>query len=483
MALVHITDHQIRAARRLIRQYRNATNLPALISALTAEDQVLEDVVWGMFVETIESATAAQLDVYGRIVNQPREGRDEATYRLWIRTRVQINRSSGTIPQLVDILTALVAGTTYVHLEEQFPAGQEIGMGFTAALDPPTAYQIVQKCKAGGVRTLLEIENVAPSGTFTLDVGPGLDVGHLADYVTEDWAPYAAPTGGTLSWVEHSLGIAAQAIASNPDGSVLLAVGPGVQRSTDGGASWDTVTAPGTLYFGVAWMGSGFVLVGPTGQCATSNTGGTVLTSRTMPDSGTYQAVAVNGSTIVAVTAEGTSAVSTNAGATWAGPYTIDLSKSAYAIVPFGAGFVCVGGGALGAVTTDGASWTLHDLVSGGDIQDFQALATDDTKLVATGYAYAPGLMAGSVVSTDGGLTWSTVHSMPAAEVYGLTFAGTTLVSVGYDGVSGGTSSDSLDGTSWTAQPAISAPCFGACYAAGHVIAAGTDIIAIGTLS
>jgi hypothetical protein len=181
---VHILDHQARAVRRLVLQYREAANLQGLVSVSTAEHQTLEDQFWQMFAETIDTAEDAQLDVYGRIVNQAREGRDDPTYRLWIKTRVRINRSCGSIPEIVGILMALVSGTTFVRLEEQFPAAIEVHMGYTPALDWEQGIVILRKCKAGGVRVLLTVEGADESEMLHLDSpdGPGLDVGYLADY-------------------------------------------------------------------------------------------------------------------------------------------------------------------------------------------------------------------------------------------------------------------------------------------------------------
>ena len=169
-SLEHITDHQERARLRLVRQYREATNLQGLVSAMTAEHQVLEDQLWAMFAETIDSAEGVQLDVYGRIVNQPREGRADSTYRLWIKTRVRINRSSGTIPEIVDIFTALVNGTSPVTLAEEFPAAFTLTIGsVTYAIDPVEANAILQKVKPAGVRAVLVSPTSTDAAAFACD--------------------------------------------------------------------------------------------------------------------------------------------------------------------------------------------------------------------------------------------------------------------------------------------------------------------------
>jgi hypothetical protein len=165
MALERITDHEARALGRLIAQYRSAVNLRGLVSVATTEHQVLEDVFWKLFIQNIDTAEGAELDVFGRIVGQPREGRGDPKYRLWVKTRVRINRSNGTVPEIVGVFTALVSGTSPVIVTEEYPAALIVTLvSLTHEIDPVEASAILQKMKPGGVRAVL----VSPTSTDLL---------------------------------------------------------------------------------------------------------------------------------------------------------------------------------------------------------------------------------------------------------------------------------------------------------------------------
>ena len=170
MALENISDHQARAVGRLVGQYRRAKNLQSLVSVSTAEHQKLEDQLWTMFSETVDNAAGAQLDVYGKIVGQAREGRTDAKYRLWIKTRVRINRSSGTVPEIIAVFTALVNGTSPVILAEQYPAAMTVTLGsLTFEIDPVEASSILQTMKPGGVRAVLVSPTSTDANSFGFD--------------------------------------------------------------------------------------------------------------------------------------------------------------------------------------------------------------------------------------------------------------------------------------------------------------------------
>lgn len=151
--------------------------LERLVSLATAEHQVIEDVLWQMISETIDSASAAQLEVYGDLVGQPREGRDDATYRLWIKTRVLINRSDGTPEDIIRVFDALVARTASIVLEEGFPAGFVVRLGSTSNLDPSHAGAILQKMKPGGVNAIFEGATSQDTTSFAFDPN-GAGFGH-----------------------------------------------------------------------------------------------------------------------------------------------------------------------------------------------------------------------------------------------------------------------------------------------------------------
>src|SRR5512133_111299 len=103
-APVHITDHGDRAAARLLQQYRDGASIPALVRALSGGLQQVEDVLWDIRLRrAVSAAEGVQLDVLGRIVGQPREGRTDAVYRIWILARVRLNKGSGRPEDLLGV--------------------------------------------------------------------------------------------------------------------------------------------------------------------------------------------------------------------------------------------------------------------------------------------------------------------------------------------------------------------------------------------
>lgn len=142
----HLTDHEERGVALLIERYRKP-RISALLASWLHEVQILEDVLF----ELLEHILDRQLDVLGRIVGQPREGRSDEVYLLWIKARVLVNRSSGKTQQLIDIVKAL--GVTGVRLEEQYPAAAVIHAD-APLVDLATGGQIARllhSAKAGGV--------------------------------------------------------------------------------------------------------------------------------------------------------------------------------------------------------------------------------------------------------------------------------------------------------------------------------------------
>ncbi len=118
----------------------------------------------------------ASLDILGKVVGQPREGRDDAIYRTWVKARVKVNRSGGTGADLVSIFTALCPGLS-VRLEERPPATFVLHIEGGAAPTPTALASLLQLAKAAGVRGILEYLNAAPTASFSFAGGPGLGFG------------------------------------------------------------------------------------------------------------------------------------------------------------------------------------------------------------------------------------------------------------------------------------------------------------------
>lgn len=115
MTIARVTDHADVGAANIIERYRKPLVLGLLRSWLD-EVQEIEDALHAMLTGII----GRQPDVVGRIVGQPRDGRTDEMYWLWIRARIRANRSSGRTSEIIAIAQTL--GVPALRYEEFYPA-------------------------------------------------------------------------------------------------------------------------------------------------------------------------------------------------------------------------------------------------------------------------------------------------------------------------------------------------------------------------
>lgn len=115
-----ITNHVDQGLAALIEQYRDSTNLKALLSSFVARAQGFEDVSYDVLVKRgLEAAEGQQLDDIGLVVNQPRAAEDDDLYRVRLRARIKTNISEGTVENLITILK-LITNTSVQVIDNGF---------------------------------------------------------------------------------------------------------------------------------------------------------------------------------------------------------------------------------------------------------------------------------------------------------------------------------------------------------------------------
>lgn len=169
MALTYSDDHQDRAAALLASQYQESQSVTGLVRDAVAEDQALEDLFWQEYTETVDTAEGAQLDVIGRIVGQPRNGCTDPVYRMWLRARMLVNRSSGTPEDIIACISAITPGNAIVRVQEVFPAGIVVSLSSSVAPDPDAASAILKAARAAGVDSRLESATSTDAAAFAFD--------------------------------------------------------------------------------------------------------------------------------------------------------------------------------------------------------------------------------------------------------------------------------------------------------------------------
>lgn len=178
------------ALSRLLKQWRRGSgsgNIRNVLLGLSDAAQELADEVLALIVDrSLLTATGAQLDQYGRLVTEPRLGRDDATYRTAIIARIATNRSSGTPEELIAILLG-AAQTDRVRLVE-YPVGVHLEYERPTPTSPEQRAVIadqIQKAAPAGV-PVVAIEAV--TGFFGFAGNPkarGFGVGKMATILRE----------------------------------------------------------------------------------------------------------------------------------------------------------------------------------------------------------------------------------------------------------------------------------------------------------
>jgi hypothetical protein len=195
--LTHDPDHQIRGVARMIERYRRPRT-SALLASWLGEVQSVEDALWQLLIErSLATAEGAQLDVLGAIVGEPRQGRDDETYRLWISARTMVSRSSGTTTEILAIARKLIPADRGIRLEEYYPAAMLVRVvGGVLTIDD--GYQIARMlhlAKAAGVLFGMTWSVVDDAGTFAF--APVVDVPVLDSPIGFDAGVWAVVADGT----------------------------------------------------------------------------------------------------------------------------------------------------------------------------------------------------------------------------------------------------------------------------------------------
>jgi hypothetical protein len=171
----------------------------ALLSTYLVQIQQLEDAIYDVFVGTmLPAAVGDALDMLGELVGQPRAGRDDATYKLWITARVMLNDSSGRPPDILGIAQAIMPPSGTIILTEYFPGAFKLELlGVTIATTGQQLHELFQQAKAAGVRIDVVYSSASVGEQFTLGsaaVTPDISI-------TQGFADIAQTTGGKLAGV------------------------------------------------------------------------------------------------------------------------------------------------------------------------------------------------------------------------------------------------------------------------------------------
>lgn len=168
------TEHRATALARLIGRWRDKPKFAAIVRVYLDEIQALENACAEVrTARRLATATGAQLDVLGRIVGEPRRGRDDETYRLWIGVRIAINSSNGRAREIIAILKKASALTFRFWDFGRESLQVEYLEAYDAAIYDLA--EVVQESRGGGKSACVVFPTTALAGTFQLKTVDGAD--------------------------------------------------------------------------------------------------------------------------------------------------------------------------------------------------------------------------------------------------------------------------------------------------------------------
>lgn len=179
-------DHVAAAQARLAQWASDRPNILAFLAGVNASSNELETAFQDLITSRVlDNAADDQLTQLGLIVGQVRNGATDTVLRQYIRTRIRLNRSSGTSTDILAVmrlaLISIAAVPNSIWLHRQQGGSFLLTIQEQQSADLAAIMQdFLRQVHAAGVRAGFEWWESAPANMFRLDSGPGLDQGHLA---------------------------------------------------------------------------------------------------------------------------------------------------------------------------------------------------------------------------------------------------------------------------------------------------------------
>jgi hypothetical protein len=199
MTLTRVTDHALRATDRLLEQFKDVPGVLAILNALNAQTQAIEDAYWQLFTErSLDTAVGEQLDVIGRVLDEPRAGFVDASYVPRLRAKIRVLRSSGGPVDILKIFKLLLPANN-IHFTVIGAAGFILDIGAVSDVGLLPIYQrFLHEAKGAGIRAQLLYGGLLGSFQLSDNANPLVTENDATKGLGDVGNP---ATGGTLSGV------------------------------------------------------------------------------------------------------------------------------------------------------------------------------------------------------------------------------------------------------------------------------------------
>ncbi len=164
--LAQNTEHCVQSLNARTEDYRGLPRFQALLEIFCDEIQEIEDMLWELGQDSVNTAFGVQLDGFGSIVGAERQGLSDTDYRALIRARIKANNSEGTVPDIFAIVGAALGSPPpgFADLIPRLPAGYHIVVLAPPLFDEEILSRLIQDGTGAGIRAVL-IVSALPVGT------------------------------------------------------------------------------------------------------------------------------------------------------------------------------------------------------------------------------------------------------------------------------------------------------------------------------
>lgn len=201
----HELDHAGKMLARLAEEFRKP-RIKQVLTGEAAQYQAIEDAYWQLLTEFgVDTAIGWALDVLGRIVGEPRQGALDADYRLRVRARIRVNRSDGTIEDIIEVVKLLIGSvllpSATIKLTEYYPAAFVLRItGLTISATQALIYSsFIKQARGAGIGSGFGWQQTADSEAFVCATSTPLTVAALAgvtSFTVADTSDF--PAAGTI---------------------------------------------------------------------------------------------------------------------------------------------------------------------------------------------------------------------------------------------------------------------------------------------
>jgi hypothetical protein len=195
MTLTKTTDHEGEGVELLLEQFKDKQRFEDLLKSYLAEVQAVEDAAWQLYLDrAIDNAIGVQLDKLGEVLLQPRFGLGDPEYRVLLKARVLVLRSSGTADELIGILQQVLGDSTALEWRPKYPAHAYLRVQEQLDADPDILAGLLQDAKSAGVAVTFGYHLAESSKTFQFSAGSSGTTDTDAGF-----APLDRSTGGEFA--------------------------------------------------------------------------------------------------------------------------------------------------------------------------------------------------------------------------------------------------------------------------------------------